>query len=1044
MLDLSGQAALFRAGNYDYTGYLGSPPQTVVFSRAINMASIPADQITSITFDDAYSGAGAYTDVRPDMTILVYDGNSSRLKGRLRVAVGGASSTVLQVNEVSPGTIQLADNDRFDVVEETRVWDKLVEASTLFRKDSRLTYVAQTGDYPPVANGGGMVALMLELADTVATVTFDWTTSYPVDPDNTSGLTYSVDVKDGTITVGSDTSSTCTVTFPPGYREVELTVTDADNSAATTIRIPVDVYHPADRPALACTIDGLRFDDSTLGWACDGIRLPKASEAALASLPDGAPVWYFERELYGGAVASYGSDAPAAGRSQVKFVGYFVRDTLTITAEGDEVVFEALGPLGILEATAALPQLLIYDNTPSNWQEGKGLTVNLFLWYLLYWHSSVMAAFDFLWVDGYELADTAYSRLATEDTSSLAAQLRDLAAAIRVELTCDRLGRLRLVRNPNYLTKTERDARTILYPMTTADVITVEETHEHRRQYKLVVGEGITPGATTSAQNAVYSLAPGKAPGPGTQVDTLTGLIGTQAQVNNFTGERLAELNGTYWDESTKQISIVPKNARWQVPDGYDWCDPAARRFLTFVLPASSNKRGVSYGTGTRWLVRSLDVQHTVESDPVSGQETRGKAIGWVVDHETHGPSGVTDTRPQPSENGLPTFPPFDLNIPGLGISPVITPIEAAQLVTGIQRIALICENGLAKTVNFGSGLATFWTFTPWASIGGDGVTGTVLEWVPSGTSNPAAGWLATSTKQYYLALAAGTTELLHSFAAASTSVAADADRGSLRFAICRYVQGSGVLCLHTDDNSTFDEDVVSSFYATDGNSYLIAPGCYVSDRTAGKIITSAFTSTAAVGAGTPGSSGKISLDGGNTWANSSSPTLLSSVILSQRIHVPWHNNADESIAYFCRTTSNAPPDPTVFIYRANGASTQNITPTLSGENHGQCFARGGMETYVGNRKRLLVIAANNNFPINYAAFLTDNADAASPSYTLLDGPLSNYRRGHIAGDSGATLYVYGEAQTVDLSVSAVPDFVSQQGNLTSYNTGAILGLAGY
>ena len=153
MPNLTSNASTFRTGRYQYTGYLGTIPQTVVMSRAVNMATITYP-VTQITFDNPYSGTGADTDVIEGMTVIVYSQNTSTVKGLLRVAAGGATATVLQVNEFSRGTLALADNDRFEVVNEYRLWDKLVAATANLDKDSRVSYVAQTDDYPPMANGG--------------------------------------------------------------------------------------------------------------------------------------------------------------------------------------------------------------------------------------------------------------------------------------------------------------------------------------------------------------------------------------------------------------------------------------------------------------------------------------------------------------------------------------------------------------------------------------------------------------------------------------------------------------------------------------------------------------------------------------------------------------------------------------------------------------------------------------------------------------------------------------------------------------------------
>ena len=180
-----------KAGqHYGFTSHLGVLPQTVIFSRAVNMTIDTDDYpLTSITFDNAYSGTGAFGDVLEDMTILVYDGNTSTLKGRLRVAAGASAAAVIQVNEFSRGTLDLADNDRFDVVDEYRIWDKLIEAAAAFRKDSRITYTDQTDAYRPTANGGGWWYGFCDIGQTYATIAFDWTSSAANDPDNVGGLT---------------------------------------------------------------------------------------------------------------------------------------------------------------------------------------------------------------------------------------------------------------------------------------------------------------------------------------------------------------------------------------------------------------------------------------------------------------------------------------------------------------------------------------------------------------------------------------------------------------------------------------------------------------------------------------------------------------------------------------------------------------------------------------------------------------------------------------------------------------------------------------
>jgi len=231
MPNLTAQAATFRGGNYGYRGYLAVVPQTVVCTVTVD--STPAFPALSLTVTVS---SGDIANVARGMTVRV-ESSGGTFKGLLRVAsTGTLNSTTLPINEVAAGTVNIAATDVLKIVSEYRIWDMLVSATATLDKDSRLTYTDQLADPPPVANAGGPAVGW----GTSANIAFDASTSYPVDPDNTGGLTYSWDFVDGTPGTGS--SATETVSFPAGFRWVELTVTDDDNSAETVKRVPVWVF----------------------------------------------------------------------------------------------------------------------------------------------------------------------------------------------------------------------------------------------------------------------------------------------------------------------------------------------------------------------------------------------------------------------------------------------------------------------------------------------------------------------------------------------------------------------------------------------------------------------------------------------------------------------------------------------------------------------------------------------------------------------------------------------------------------------------------
>ena len=90
-----------------------------VFERRVNQASFTYP-LAQITYDDPDGGAGAYTDVQPNMTIGVYS-SADAFKGFLRVRTAPTAS-VLYINEVSAGDLEFADDDKLVVYDDYRLW----------------------------------------------------------------------------------------------------------------------------------------------------------------------------------------------------------------------------------------------------------------------------------------------------------------------------------------------------------------------------------------------------------------------------------------------------------------------------------------------------------------------------------------------------------------------------------------------------------------------------------------------------------------------------------------------------------------------------------------------------------------------------------------------------------------------------------------------------------------------------------------------------------------------------------------------------------
>jgi hypothetical protein len=915
MPDLTSQTSLLRAGRFRYTGDLNYVPRVVVFSRAVNTTAYPIPT-KFIPYDDPYSGVGAFTDVREDMTILFYHQNTSTLKGIGRVAYGGATSSLIQVNEVSRGTLSILDNDRFDVVEEYDLWDKLVSNTATFDKDSRRTYVDEGDDPPPVANSGGPVVGTVDPATGELLVDFPGDTSFRVDPD---AGTLDHDWQFGADATPTDSTdeNPAGVSIPEGFRFVYHRGDDS-NGAFDLQAVPVWANGP-NFPPLKVRLRQRRY--TPLGWGAT-LEVPRES-AALSVLHEHAFVVYSESEQRGTTTGSLGANV--AGRSHVKVAGYLDRTSIRMNADETVIAFDVISPLAMLEKTGALPQLLVRGG--AGWTNVKELHFWRALWYILYWGSTAKLSHDFLWPNGQSFA---YERLEVADDSSILGQLRDIAGSIKVDVTCDMLGRILLIRNPNYLSLTDRDARTVTYALGPADYREVEFEMEHRLRYKFVRGEALTAAATVAQQAALYADAPGPAPGPGTQVATLSRQVVTdQWELVQRTDDELAYLNGTYMDPTTKAVRKVPKGVLVSLADGYDVFDPALREFVTFSLDTGR----YVYDDSTRWLIEEMTISY---------DDNGGKDIQAVISHETRGEGGTPFFPPQYAASELPSI---SLILPDYG---TLTALPTALLTAETERLWHIMYRdhsaGEASLVTTEDSYLNEDEFT-YASLGINGVHAAAQQ----DPFQPSRLWVVTDQEIGIISDIAGTpayavgggdaTDLGLAVGDVVNTIWMHTNIAAQNFVFAAVWATNGatqkVYFLTTRDGVTY----TSTLHSSNGWNTPV----WVSAHKAGRVFIGEFT--------------------GTTWQIARSENYGASWTVLPNIpnldilgfHFPYHNNADDGFFYF--TVDNGPAAS--FYEYDHGTVTllDGVVPnTTSGNEQIGGIGLRGIDTYSSNRNLMAMI----------------------------------------------------------------------------------------
>lgn len=685
MADLSSIATTLRADGYKTRLFVSTPPEDEVLRGTIT--GVVTEPVLQLSYTNV---SGSHSDVIDDTEAEIFASGVS--KGRVRVAIGGATSSVIQIEEVSQGRIQIVVGDQIRVYRSWRQRARLVAASEDFERDGRVVYSNQNAVVKPVANGGGARASFINSTTSVATFSFSAADSFAVDSDSGGTLTYVWDVDDGTITVGTSTSSSITATFPAGKRWISLTVTDSSNSATDVVYIPVIAaeWTGVNAP-LQVTIDG-RSGSVDDGWTFD---FSPFDSAALSALPDGSMVIVWAFEDYGSTQASYGSNV--SGNSNIKFVGYLRQDTSNSFYSSERrpqtVSFSAVSPLALLNETVGFAQVLEIASSPANWLEYRALTVKQAIIFLLRWCTTALNCHDFVAT----FQDFDYPSFFIQENVP-AAQIKELADAVDAIFTCDKNGRYLAYRDLATADTTTRDAATTMFTLTADDIVSLRFTRQHRYEIASLEVRGFSEGTTEESVAALFSVAPGVAPADAPQRQTAERLIlASQNDLNARAGRRWAKLN--------RLLNGLPvaEEVEIRLRGGYDVFDFYGE-WMKVTLASSYNARGVTFNS-TRFLIQRI----------ASNYDTQRRASEVVINlvQETDGIEGTTLIQ-DPAETDNYGFPDLMLDVPTL-TQPVefdfLTPILPSSTAVPLNVYTVgtvVSEIGRISSFDYTDGTGTY------------------------------------------------------------------------------------------------------------------------------------------------------------------------------------------------------------------------------------------------------------------------------------------------------------------------------------------------
>lgn len=618
---------------------IDQPP--TMFTARVNQSFSSYDQVAEITYDlEGITPQGVYTDILPDMTLLIgsTEGGSERGIARIRKA---ATDTVLYIGVESQIAIQ--DNDYLTVLAAFEPWVKHPRITTnVIKMDYDIAYSNQHSQPNPAPVLG--LDAIVELTEESVEVGFDGSDSYVITDDPLS-FTWACATA---AAVEDEDTATPVFTFDTAGRHlVSCTVTvDATGKTTTGYRL-VYVLDDSYRPLLEAEIEEIETDIDVGGAAVE-----LSVHGDLAGVRPRAKVWIISKDYFDLARQAHG---PVIGRENLVFQGWITGENIEFgTKQSANLVIE--GPQAFLDAVASFPASLEDTDwagngggAPNKWSEMQNLTVRKALWHYFAWRTTLLRFTDVRITDNER---EAAQILAGEGT--MWGQIQEMAwETIFARPACDFLGRVYVEIEPQLIPLDEREDLPVAMAITRSDMA---DAPSIERQTIAETSQVALTGSAYSGGNqlAVGGLSPGNVPGPFGDVIEIGDLV-------FLSQDEAIVLAGAYYGWMINEL----KEIKFTLAQINKFIDIAPRQYCTLSLAAEENNRGLEF-SNLRILPRQLTYRHN--------PETGSFVLEAVFEGESHLWHGVKYIFPGSSDPEAPPIEPPEPPTPPEPPEPPIGP----------------------------------------------------------------------------------------------------------------------------------------------------------------------------------------------------------------------------------------------------------------------------------------------------------------------------------------------------------------------------------
>ena len=570
-------------------------PASIVFQATVADAVTDSDY-AEIEFDAP--SIGAYTDIKPGMTVLVHS-NSSDIDSLVFPPTYARKAADSDRIYIGWQATDLSGDDTITVLDDYRLHVRQVRTAN---NTVYLDYDETWSALPPAIYG--LQSVYVEHSSSATILQFRPT--FEAMAAGASIDTISWDAGDGSFENGTSSSDQdVDIEFPAwssgptsGWRWVSVTVTD-DNGNSTTFNFQVFVGNL--REAAWVIRDARRIDvGSTI------------EQGLIASLAVGSSSqnFYTDQHITIAIVEDKNGDSDPIVNN-ILFVGRLknLDDTFSVTLD------QQTGAIPVTKATAyevqgysielallPMPEYqLVFSDAASDWNEVTDLSIARAIWYVLI-HLTTAAtviAFD---LDTSRWNDYQNNGFAFENGTVLES-VNEVAKKVGARLIFARAGAASLLKDARLEGTSERDALTTVVDLIAYDLLSSIQTTVPPQPR---IGRVEATGATfnTSAQKGTFlrGIAP-KIPNTlGESVRQVEFLLESDPDDTNDTVAELAELTAN---------TLAMQNEAEQIPgltlrQGYWWM--VAHIALWITIAFDEFQSGTEYTSSDRWLLESISL----------------------------------------------------------------------------------------------------------------------------------------------------------------------------------------------------------------------------------------------------------------------------------------------------------------------------------------------------------------------------------------------------------------------------------------------------